>query len=99
LEFILPKLGDHHIGGDFLSSLTGKLTSNPDTWKASSTLFEASTLPGNVRTLDSAPADTTIVLTGRTTSAGAEAFGEQPETRRRIERTIGTLRSKAPRHE
>jgi hypothetical protein len=58
-------------------------------------LFEASTLPGNVRTLVSEPADTTIVFTGRTTSVGAGAFGEQPEVRTRIERAIGTLWSNA----
>ena len=78
-------------------SLTGKLTSKPDTWNASSTLFEASTLPGNERTLDSAPADTTIVLTGRTTSALVVlgARGEHPEARTTIESAIGTARPNA----
>ena len=49
-------------------SLTGNLTRIPGTWNASSTLLDASTLPGRDRICGSFPAVTTIVLTGRTTS-------------------------------
>ena len=76
----------------FWPALMGKLTNRPGTWKASSTLFEASTLPGNVRTWESSPAATTIVLTGRTTSLAVGAVGEQLPPRTRMDKAIDTLR-------
>src|SRR5260221_6655028 len=78
------------------------MKSKQDTWHASSNLFDASPLPGNERTLDSAPADTTIVLTGRTTSVASVVFGargEHPEARTTIESAIGTARPNALREQ
>src|SRR5262249_8181876 len=72
-------------------------TSRPGTWKASSTLFVASTFPGKERTCGSSPAVTTIVFTGRATSGGPEAVGEHPPARWRIARAIGTVRPRPPR--
>jgi hypothetical protein len=75
----------------FCPSVTGRWTSRPDTWNASSTFFYPSTLPGKVRTYVSSPATTTIILTGRTTSGRGGSCREHPTARQSIDKAIGKL--------
>src|SRR5262249_47870686 len=57
-------------------SFTGRLARTPDTGKASSARLIAPTLPERRRSSGSPPATTTMVLTGRTISAGEGFSGE-----------------------
>src|SRR5271169_4779601 len=76
--------------------MTGILASRPGTWNARSTILDASTLPGKERTIGRSPAATTVVLTGRASSAEVECWDEHPAARQTIDRTTGNPNRASP---
>jgi hypothetical protein len=77
-------------------SFTGRWTSTPGTWNASSTCLDASTLPGNVWVSGSVAPATVMVLTGRIVSGRSVSWREQERqtmdnTKDDAKRTVHTI--------